>query len=98
MEKAVHTKAKKEPAPKKIAPTWGSTPQMQYSTYLTWMKHKTTKNAPTTKKKPGSQEGSIRGRCPFSGGGDRRQSLSLKFAMAETSHTICIHNMSEQNF
>jgi hypothetical protein len=50
MEKAVHTKAKKEPAPKKIAPTWGSTPQMQYSTYLTRMKHKTTKKASTTKK------------------------------------------------
>jgi hypothetical protein len=50
MEKAAHTKAKKEPAPKKIAPTWGSTPQMQYSTYPTWTKHKTTKKAPTTKK------------------------------------------------
>ncbi len=97
IEKAAHTKAKKEPAPKKIAPTWGSTPQMQYLTHPTRMKHKTTKKAPTTKKALVPKKAASEATALFSGGGDHRQSLSLKFAMDKTSHTICYH-MAEQNF
>jgi hypothetical protein len=97
MEKAAHTKAKKEPAPKKIAPTLGSTPQMRYSTYPTRTKHKTMKKAPTTKKALVPKKAASEAAALFSSGGDHCQSLSLKFAMDETSHMICYH-MSEQIF
>jgi hypothetical protein len=88
MEKAAHTKAKKEPTPKKIAPTWGLTPQMRYSTYPTRTKHKTTKKAPTTKKALVPNKAASETTALFSGCGDRCQSLSLKFSMDKTSHTI----------